>query len=98
MKCLGEIVPDVRAVPNIIGRDVEQIGFQEEFDGNCNRMKGLIFESLIRRPLGGFSLHGGVLQENRSESGIRTCGFREWRQSLHSLRYAIGLFVSQVPE
>ena len=70
MECLGEIVPDVRAVPTIIGRDVEQIGFQEEFDGNWNRMKGLIFESLIHRPFGGFSLHGGVLQENRSESDI----------------------------
>lgn len=93
MECIGEIVPDVRAVPNIIGRDVKQIGFEEEFDGNCNRMKGLIVESLIRRPFGGCSLHGGILQENRSENGVRTCRFREWLQSLHSLRYAIGLAV-----
>ncbi|MBP2277629.1 hypothetical protein FHR88_005572 [Bradyrhizobium betae] len=56
-------------------------------------MKGLIVESLIRRPFGGCSLHGGILQENRSENGVRTCRFREWLQSLHSLRYAIGLAV-----
>ncbi|OCX12546.1 hypothetical protein QV13_23350 [Mesorhizobium hungaricum] len=89
IECPGEIVPDIRAVPIVIGRDIEKIRFQEQLDGDGHRMQGLIVQSATRRPLSGFNFYGGIFQENLGEYGVRTCGDRKWRQSWRGLRYAM---------
>ncbi|MER8822750.1 hypothetical protein NKH70_23520 [Mesorhizobium sp. M0991] len=68
---LVEIVPDMAAVPAIIGRCSEEMRLQEQFNGDGDGVKGRIVRASIRRPVSTIEMRGGIAQEGVGERDVR---------------------------
>ncbi|MBZ9740670.1 hypothetical protein [Mesorhizobium sp. CO1-1-4] len=57
---LAEIVPDMAAVPVIVGRCPEKMRLKEQFNGDGDGVKGRIVPASIRRPVSAIEVGGGI--------------------------------------
>jgi len=58
---IAEIVPNMAAIPAIVGRDSEKMRLQEQFNGDGNGVKGRIVPASIRRPVSAIEVRGGIV-------------------------------------
>ncbi|ESW94535.1 hypothetical protein X769_32420 [Mesorhizobium sp. LSJC268A00] len=68
---LAEIVPDMAAIPAIVGRCSEKMRLQEQFNGDGDGVKGRIAPAQIRRPVSAIEAHCGIAQEGVGQRDVR---------------------------
>ncbi|MER9912093.1 hypothetical protein NKJ71_15825 [Mesorhizobium sp. M0050] len=85
---LAEIVPDMAAVPGIVGHDSEKMRLQEQFNGDGDGVKGRIVPASIRRPVGAIEVGGGIAQEGVGERDVRREAFGKGFER-HGLKNAV---------
>src|SRR5436853_4920717 len=81
-------MPDMAAVPVIVGRCSEKMRLQEQFNGDGDGVKGRIVPASIRRPVSAIQVRGGITQEGVGERDVRRETFGKGYER-HGLKHAM---------